>query len=109
MQDVQTAADNLSSDERPVPLPLRNDTMLGVCAALGEDLGINANYLRVAIGSMVIFNVVWAIGLYLALGVIVGASRLLFPARRVPASHRAAGRPTPEANDAAAAPESLAA
>lgn len=108
MQQVEIAsAQSAPAQGRPVPLPLRNDTMLGVCAALGEDLGFNPNYLRVLLGSIVIFNVLWAIGAYLALGVVVGASRLLFPARRAAA---VAGQSAiAEANDDAVAPDALAA
>ena len=109
MQDVHIASENISSENRRIPLPLRNDTMLGVCAALGEDLGFNPNYLRVVIGSLVIFNITWAVVTYLTLGIIVAASRLLFPQRRQAASNTGAEQAIVEANDAAAAPESIAA
>ncbi|OHT19223.1 MULTISPECIES: hypothetical protein [Edaphosphingomonas] len=63
----------------------RPDTMLGICEALGEDLGFNPIVLRIALGSLVLWNPKIAIGAYLALGVLVLLSRLIFPARRVAA------------------------
>ncbi|WP_205478506.1 PspC domain-containing protein [Sphingomonas arenae] len=62
---------------------LRNDTIFGVCEGLGEDLGFNPNFLRVPLGTMIIFAPVWAVGIYAALGLVVLASRLLFPDRRI--------------------------
>lgn len=61
------------------PLPLRDDTILGVCEAIGEDFGFNANILRVPLAALVLWNPFAAIGIYLALGAVVLASRLLFP------------------------------
>ena len=61
------------------PLPLRNDTILGVCEAIGEDFGFNANYLRVLLGAVVVFNIWAAFAAYLGLGLVVLASRMLFP------------------------------
>jgi phage shock protein C len=69
--------------ESTVPLPLRSGTFLGVCEAIGEDFGFNANYLRVPLGAIVVFNIWAALGAYVALGLTVLASRLLFPARKV--------------------------
>ena len=63
-------------------LPLRSDTMLGVCEALGQDFGFNPNYLRIALGSLVLWNPVAAIGIYLGLGAVVALSRWLAPAQR---------------------------
>jgi phage shock protein PspC (stress-responsive transcriptional regulator) len=60
-------------------LPLRAHTILGVCEALGEDFGFNPMWLRVPFAASVLFSVEMAIGAYLALGLIVLASRLLFP------------------------------
>ncbi len=62
---------------------LRNDTIFGVCEGLGEDLGFNPNFLRVPLGTMIIFAPIWAVGIYAALGLVVLASRLLFPDRRI--------------------------
>jgi phage shock protein C len=59
----------------------RSDTMLGICQGLGEDLGFNPNYLRVALGISLVWKPELTIGIYLALGLVVLASRLLFPKR----------------------------
>lgn len=76
MQPDQNAA--LAS----TPLPLRPDTMLGVCEALGQDFGFHPNLLRIALGSVVLFSPLVAIAIYLGLGVVVAISRLLAPPRR---------------------------
>jgi len=57
----------------------RDDTFLGVCEAIGEDCGFNANWLRVALGVVVLWNPAVAIGAYLAAGVLVFLSRWLMP------------------------------
>ncbi|UUR09112.1 PspC domain-containing protein [Sphingomonas glaciei] len=57
----------------------RNDTILGVCEALGHDLGFNPNFLRVPLGAGIIFAPVAMLGIYVALGVIVFVSRTFFP------------------------------
>jgi phage shock protein C len=93
----------------PTPLPFRDDTMLGICAGLGEDLGFNPNYLRIAVGSIVLVDIMLAVVVYLGLGVAVAAARLLFPPKRETVSGTAATVRNVEANDTSAAPESLAA
>ena len=69
----------MANHEQNVALPLRSQTLLGVCEAIGEDFGFNANYLRVPLGAIVVFNVWMAVAVYLGLGVVVLASRMLFP------------------------------
>jgi phage shock protein PspC (stress-responsive transcriptional regulator) len=64
---------------KPTPLPLRNDTLLGVCEAIGQDFGINAVWLRLAFIAPLFFQPALTIGIYLALGLVVAASRYLFP------------------------------
>jgi len=64
-------------------IALRNDTLLGVCEALGQDLGFNPNFLRVPLGAGIIFAPALMVGIYLALGAIVFASRTFFPTRYV--------------------------
>ena len=65
--------------ESTTALPLRSYTILGVCEAIGEDFGINPLFLRVPLAAIVVVSVQWAVIAYLALGVVVLASRLLFP------------------------------
>jgi phage shock protein PspC (stress-responsive transcriptional regulator) len=74
-----------------VPLPLRSYTLLGVCEAIGEDFNFNANYIRVPLAAIVVFNIWAAVGAYLALGLLVLASRLLFPVRKAELASNAAG------------------
>jgi len=69
----------MSSQENYVPLPLRSHTILGVCEAIGEDFGFNPVILRALLAAMVLWSPLIAIGSYFGLGVVVLASRLLFP------------------------------
>jgi phage shock protein C len=62
-----------------VALPLRSHTILGACEAIGEDFGFNPVFLRIPFAASVIYSPMLAIGTYLALGLVVLASRLLFP------------------------------
>ncbi len=64
-------------------LMLRNDTILGVCEAIGQDFGINPNWLRVAFCVPIYWNPMLVVGAYLALGLVVAATRLAFPDRVV--------------------------
>ena len=57
----------------------RDDTFLGVCEGVGEDLGVDPLWLRLALTLALFVSPTAAIGGYLAAGVIVLASRLLFP------------------------------
>jgi len=65
--------------EAQVALPLRSHTIFGVCEAIAEDFGFNPLLLRVPFAASVLWSPTWAIGTYLALGLVVLASRLLFP------------------------------
>ena len=74
----------------------RNDTILGVCEALGHDLGLNPNFLRVPLAAGIMFSPLLMLGIYLALGGVVFVSRTFFPDKveRVAAAERAAQTPT---------------
>jgi phage shock protein C len=61
----------------------RDDTGLGVCAALGEDFGFNPIYLRIALAFGVYLNPIATIAAYLAAGIVIVATRLLVPNPRV--------------------------
>jgi phage shock protein C len=63
----------------------RNDTMLGICEAVGRDLGFNPNLLRAALGLTLLFQPVLVLSTYAAMGVVVLASRLIFPEPRAAA------------------------
>jgi phage shock protein C len=63
----------------------RNDTILGVCEAIGQDFGFHPNWLRVALAALVYFNPVAVIGGYLALGLVVAITRWVAPDEAQPA------------------------
>ena len=69
----------MSATEIQPALPLRSHTIFGVCEGIGEDFGFNPVFLRVPLATIVLFSPMFAIGAYLALGVVVLASRLIFP------------------------------
>jgi phage shock protein C len=95
---MSTAAAEFQADPSSpnVALPLRSDTFLGVCEAIGQDLGINPNWLRIAFAPFIIISPWLTIGVYLVLGAVVAASRWLYP-REVPSAEAAAARD--ETND----------
>ncbi len=84
----------------------RSDTFLGVCEAIGQDTGINANLLRIALGVGVLFAPVMVLATYALLGLAVAVSRALFPIN-APVAEVAADEPA--ANDFGAEPLKLAA
>jgi phage shock protein PspC (stress-responsive transcriptional regulator) len=57
----------------------RPDTFFGVCEGFGEDMRIHPNILRLAMAGLMFVSPYAAIASYVALGAIVGLSRLLFP------------------------------
>ena len=59
------------------PLPLRNDTILGVCDAIGQDFGFNPLWLRLAFIAPLFFAPYAAVGAYFGLGLIVATTRWL--------------------------------
>src|SRR5258706_14813849 len=79
------------AEETYVALPLRQHTIFGVCEGIGEDFGFNPIFLRVPLAATVLWSPIWAIGAYFALGVLVLASRVLFPrSKDLPANAAAA-------------------
>ena len=64
---------------KATPLPLRNDTILGVCEAIGQDFGFNALWLRLLFIAPLFVQPMLTVGVYLALGLVVAASRYAFP------------------------------
>ena len=66
-------------------LLMRHDTILGVCEAIGQDFGFNPNWLRIAFCAPIYWNPGVVVGVYLALGVLVAASRYAFPDRHAEA------------------------
>jgi phage shock protein PspC (stress-responsive transcriptional regulator) len=88
----------MSAQEDQVALPLRSHTILGVCEAIGEDFRFNPVWLRVVLSAMVLWSPMIAIGSYLALGVVVLFSRLVFPKAKAE-SRAAAAQPADAANE----------
>ena len=84
-------------------LPLRSDTMLGVCEAIGQDFGFNPNWLRLALGSLVLWNPWGAFAIYLGLGVIVGLTRLIAPQRVISVTETPQSEPHAEKGELALA------
>ena len=64
----------------------RDDTFFGVCQAIGDDLGFNANYLRIAFALPLLYAPLATIAAYLALAVVVFAIRLIVPDPRLAAT-----------------------
>lgn len=94
----------------------REDTMLGVCEALGEDFGFNPLYLRIVLGTCLLWQPVGVIAVYLGLGVVVAISRLTVPnkphrwwRRRTNADQAAAAEPVVETVPAEREPVAIAA
>ena len=83
----------------------RDDTFFGVCQGLGEDLGINPNWFRVALALALFVSPLGAVAAYAAGGVLVLASRLLVPHRR---SASAEAQPVAARTVQNAQPEALA-
>ena len=75
----------------------RRDTMFGICEAVGQDFGFNPTWLRLAFIAPLFFFPVETFAAYFGLGVVVLASRLIFPRKTAtPAPALAAVEPTAE-------------
>ena len=73
------SAQNATTQEGHIALPLRQHTIFGVCEGIGEDFGFNPIFLRVPLAAAVLWSPLIAIGTYFALGALVLVSRLVFP------------------------------
>jgi phage shock protein C len=62
-------------------LTTSKDNLLGICNAVGEDFGFNPLWMRLALGAVFVVQPVGVVVAYLALGLVVLASRLLIPNR----------------------------
>ena len=72
---------DFARDEQRTALPLRGDTLLGVCEAVGQDLGFNPSWLRIAFAALLLWNPEVVVVAYLGLGLVVALTRWFFPAR----------------------------
>ena len=80
------------------PLWARDHTLLGVCEALGEDFGFNPLFLRIPLAVLLLWNPSVVVGTYLALGVLVLATRWAVPNPRRAAEARSKSEPAAAAN-----------
>lgn len=62
----------------------RDDTFFGVCEGLGQDLGFHPNWLRAALGVLVMWSPVVVLSAYAGAALLVAISRLAFPDPRAP-------------------------
>ncbi|MBN8817875.1 MAG: PspC domain-containing protein [Sphingomonas sp.] len=84
----------------------RHDTLLGICEAIGEDLGFNPNWLRVVLAVTVFFSLGTAVAVYLAAGVVVLATRLIHRSpRKLMPQHEAGSAPEVDAAPSVATSE----
>ena len=65
----------------------RDDTIFGVCEAIGEDFHIPANLLRIALAPMLGLYPVATVGGYLAVGCVIALTRWFFPNPRQAKPH----------------------
>lgn len=80
-------------------LLLRNDTVLGVCEAIGQDFGFHPNWLRLTLASLFYFFPLGVIGSYLGLGLVVAFTRWIAPDKAETVAPHAVALPAPEASD----------
>lgn len=66
------------TDKQP-NLFTRDDTFFGVCEALGEDIGIDSNWLRLAFAGAFFFSPVAIVASYFGLGIVVAITRWIAP------------------------------
>ncbi len=79
---MSTAAAQFENDDSRTPLPLRGDTFLGVFEAIGQDLRINPNWLRIPFAALILWNPEVIVASYLGLGCLVAVTRWFFPVER---------------------------
>lgn len=82
---VVRAAEDQSMTDQP-SLFAREDTLLGVCQGLGEEIGVNPLILRVAFAVGLFFSLKATVVAYLAIGVALALFRWAFPPRRAVAA-----------------------
>ncbi len=57
----------------------RSDTLFGVCQGIGEDLGFNPLYLRLALTALLFFYPLAALATYVGAGLMVAVAHRLYP------------------------------
>jgi phage shock protein C len=79
----------------------RDDTFFGVCEAIGQDLGFNPIWLRLALAATLFFNPLAAIAAYAAAGLLMALLRWAVPNPRAAKCVEAEAAPTASCNDEA--------
>lgn len=69
-----------AANAKPTALPLRNDTLLGVCEALGQDFRVNPTWFRLAFVAPLFFAPIATVAAYLGVGALVALTRWIAPA-----------------------------
>jgi phage shock protein C len=69
----------MSTPATQTNLLFRNDTLFGVCEALGEDFGISPTWFRIAFAAPLLVNPMAVVAAYFATGALVLATRVIFP------------------------------
>jgi phage shock protein PspC (stress-responsive transcriptional regulator) len=87
-----------------IPVYARDHTLLGICEALGEDLGFNPVFLRVPLAVCLLLNPWAVVATYAGLGILVAFTRLVAPNPRQAAAIEAEAAPA-EAERAEAEPD----
>lgn len=77
----------------------REDTILGVCEGLAQELGVPAMLLRVAFAVGLFWNPLAMVAAYLTLGVALALFRWGFPMRRAGTAVSVAARPQGDNDD----------
>jgi phage shock protein PspC (stress-responsive transcriptional regulator) len=98
-KDAAAQAPQAAVHDPEPALPFRSDTILGVCEALGQDLGIRPLFLRLAFAGLFYFNPLMVIGSYLALGAGVALARWLYPVPTTAVAPAAADHAAPAADN----------
>ena len=74
MEANQNAAHQVEAEDTGHP-----DSLFGICQSVGEHMGFNPLYLRIALFVVMLFNPIAMACAYAALGAVVGLSHILFP------------------------------
>jgi phage shock protein PspC (stress-responsive transcriptional regulator) len=88
-----------------IPVYARDHTLLGVCEALGEDIGFNPVYLRILLSVGLFFSPWGALALYAGLGLLVAFTRFVAPNPRAPVTQADSGPVEANSAEAPAEPE----
>ena len=85
--------------DRQPSLFAREDTLLGVCEGLGQELGVNPLFLRLAFALGLFWSLSNTVAVYLFMGVALMLFRWAFPLRRAASIDGAVAVPPAGSND----------